>query len=68
MEDLHSSGHRLSESLLFLPGVSLLDFILFYGIKAATGLRVTEEEEQAGLDYEEHGASAYPDFNVSAIR
>ena len=43
-------------------------FILFYGIKAATGLRVTEEEEQAGLDYEEHGASAYPDFNVSSIR
>ena len=43
-------------------------FILFYAIKAATGLRVTEEEEQAGLDYEEHGASAYPDFNVSAIR
>ena len=43
-------------------------FILFYAIKAVTGLRVTEEEEQAGLDYEEHGASAYPDFNVSAIR
>ena len=43
-------------------------FILFYGIKAATGLRVSEEEEQAGLDYEEHGANAYPDFNVSAIR
>lgn len=43
-------------------------FILFYGIKAVTGLRVTEEEEQAGLDYEEHGANAYPDFNVSAIR
>ena len=43
-------------------------FILFYGIKAATGLRVTEEEEQAGLDYEEHGASAYPDFNVSSMR
>ncbi len=43
-------------------------FILFYGIKAVTGLRVTEEEEQAGLDYEEHGASAYPDFNVSSMR
>ena len=43
-------------------------FVLFYGIKAVTGLRVTEEEEQAGLDYEEHGASAYPDFNVSSIR
>ena len=43
-------------------------FILFYGIKAVTGLRVSEEEEQAGLDYGEHGASAYPDFNVSSIR
>ena len=43
-------------------------FILFYGIKAITGLRVTEEEEQVGLDLEEHGASAYPDFNVSSIR
>ena len=46
----------------------LTGFILFYSIKVATGLRVSEEEEQAGLDYEEHGASAYPDFNVSAIR
>ena len=43
-------------------------FILFYGIKAITGLRVSEEEEQTGLDYEEHGASAYPDFNVSSMR
>ncbi len=43
-------------------------FILFGAIKAITGLRVTQEEEQAGLDYEEHGASAYPDFNVSSIR
>ena len=44
-------------------------FILFYAIKVVIiGLRVTPEEEQAGLDYEEHGASAYPDFNVSSIR
>ncbi len=43
-------------------------FILFYGIKVVTGLRVSEDEEMAGLDYEEHGASAYPDFNVSSIR
>ena len=43
-------------------------FILFYAIKAATGLRVSEDEEMVGLDYEEHGASAYPDFNVSSIR
>ena len=43
-------------------------FILFSAIKAVTGLRVSQEAEQAGLDYEEHGASAYPDFNVSSIR
>ena len=43
-------------------------FILFYAIKAVTGLRVSEDEEMAGLDYGEHGASAYPDFNVSSIR
>ena len=43
-------------------------YILFSAIKAVTGLRVTEEEEMEGLDYGEHGASAYPDFNVSSIR
>ena len=43
-------------------------FVLFYAIKAATGLRVSEDEEMEGLDYGEHGASAYPDFNVSSIR
>ena len=42
-------------------------FILFYGIKAIVGLRVSEEEELEGLDYGEHGASAYPDFTISSI-
>lgn len=37
--------------------------ILFNVIKAAIGLRVSREEELAGLDIEEHGlVSAYPDF------
>ena len=42
-------------------------FILFYGIKVIVGLRVSEEEELEGLDYGEHGASAYPDFTISSI-
>ena len=42
-------------------------FILFYGIKAIVGLRASEEEELEGLDYGEHGASAYPDFTISSI-
>jgi len=42
-------------------------FILMHVVKATMGLRVTEEEEFQGLDYSEHGASAYPDFNISTL-
>jgi Amt family ammonium transporter len=41
--------------------------ILFSAIKAIVGLRVSEEEEVEGLDYGEHGASAYPDFSISSV-
>jgi Amt family ammonium transporter len=37
-------------------------FALFYALKAVTGLRVSPEEELAGLDGEEHGMAGYPDF------
>jgi ammonium transporter, Amt family len=33
--------------------------LLFLAIKATVGLRVTPEEEMAGLDVEEHGSSGY---------
>lgn len=36
--------------------------IVFRAIDAAIGIRVTAEEELAGLDRVEHGASAYPEF------
>jgi Amt family ammonium transporter len=36
--------------------------VLFYAIKATVGLRVSAEEEIAGLDSLEHGSSAYPDL------
>ncbi len=39
-------------------------FILFKLIKATIGLRVDEEEEFNGLDVEEHGMEAYPDFQI----
>lgn len=41
-------------------------FILFKLIKATIGLRVTPEEEMEGLDFGEHGNTAYPDFQVHA--
>ena len=34
-------------------------FILFYLIKVTVGLRVTAKEEENGLDYYEHGETAY---------
>jgi len=37
-------------------------FIFFYLIKLTMGVRVTEEEEDNGLDIEEHGQEAYPEF------
>jgi Amt family ammonium transporter len=39
-------------------------FIMFKLIEKTVGLRVSEEEELAGLDYAEHGGNAYPDFEV----
>jgi Amt family ammonium transporter len=44
-------------------GVGLL---MFFIIKKVFGLRVSEAEEIAGLDYVEHGANAYGDFKVSS--
>jgi ammonium transporter, Amt family len=42
-------------------------FLLFHAIKATIGLRVTEEEELAGLDVEEHGHMGYaPDSGGSS--
>jgi Amt family ammonium transporter len=34
-------------------------FLMFFAIKAITGLRVTPEQEEMGLDIGEHGATAY---------
>jgi len=45
----------------------VISFIIWFIIKIALGLRVSEEEEIAGLDIGEHGQSAYPDFSTSTI-
>jgi Amt family ammonium transporter len=37
-------------------------FVIWYVIKKVLGLRVSREEEIAGLDLGEHGIKAYPDF------
>jgi Amt family ammonium transporter len=41
-------------------------FIMFKLIDMTVGLRVSPEEEMEGLDFSEHGGTAYPDFSVQA--
>ncbi len=41
--------------------VFILSFATFWVIKKTYGLRVTEEEEDAGLDISEHGMYGYPE-------
>jgi ammonium transporter, Amt family len=41
--------------------VFVLSYATFFAIKATYGLRVSEEEEDAGLDISEHGMYGYPE-------
>lgn len=45
--------------LAYATWAIVLSFIFLYIMKKAVGLRVTEEEELAGLDISEHGSIAY---------
>jgi Amt family ammonium transporter len=43
-------------------------FILFFILKKTIGLRVSEEEEDQGLDLCEHGIESYPNFSIESDR
>ncbi|MFS8781092.1 ammonium transporter [Synechococcus sp. W55.1] len=51
-------------ALFLWPFITCL--ILFLILKVTVGLRVSAEEEIAGLDVGEHGNIAYPDFVIAA--
>ena len=44
-----------------------VSFGIFYAIKVTIGLRVSEEEELAGLDITEHGMHAYPPGIIEGV-
>jgi ammonium transporter, Amt family len=46
--------------------VFVLSYVTFYAIKKTVGLRVTAEEEEAGLDISEHGMYGYPEQFIPA--
>ena len=66
---LGGGGEQLLMQLIGIAAIvawtALTAGILFFGIKAVMGLRVSEEEEMRGLDLIEHGIDAYPDFGPS---
>ena len=51
---------QLVGGLAYVVWAVVLSFIVFGILKYTMGLRVTEEEEVAGLDISEHGSIAYP--------
>jgi Amt family ammonium transporter len=64
-------GYNLGVQILGSLVIPLWAFVtmygLFFALKSANFLRVTEEEELAGLDFTEHGVESYPDFASPAV-
>lgn len=55
-------GVQIVGALAYGIWAFVASFVVFSILKATIGVRVTNEEEVAGLDIGEHGNVAYPDF------
>ncbi|WP_231758830.1 ammonium transporter [Microbulbifer elongatus] len=55
------SGQLIGAATIFV-WVFAASFAVWYALKLITGIRVTEEEEQQGIDLAECGMEAYPEF------
>lgn len=60
----HQLGVQALGALAVFVWVSFASLILFSVIKKINGLRVSPEEELAGLDISEHGAESYYGFQI----
>ncbi|MDO8209393.1 ammonium transporter [Conexibacter sp. CPCC 206217] len=63
---LEQLGVQAVAVLVTFFGVFILSAITFGIIKATIGMRVSEEEEDAGLDIAEHGMYGYPEQFIPA--
>lgn len=59
-------GIQLLGTVSILLFTFVFSLVVFGAIKAVIGVRVSEEEEDQGLDLGEQGAEAYPDFQLKA--
>jgi Amt family ammonium transporter len=62
----HQLGIQALGVLVVFSGVLVTSYIVFAVIKATYGMRVSEEEELAGLDISEHGMYGYPEQFIPA--
>jgi Amt family ammonium transporter len=67
-------GGGFTKLLLQLTGVaaigaatSAISFVVWFGLKATMGIRVSASEEAKGLDVGEHGMEAYPEFTNGTV-
>lgn len=58
------SGQLIGAATIFI-WVFVVSLVVWAILKAVVGIRVTEEEEFAGVDMSECGLEAYPDFSIS---
>ena len=59
-------GDQALGVLVVFAGVFITSYLTFWVIKKTYGLRVTAEEEDAGLDISEHGMYGYPEQFIPA--
>jgi len=55
-------GGQAAGVLVTAVWVSAASAVLWFALKVTIGLRVTQDEEMAGLDFHEVGVEAYPEF------
>ena len=57
-----SLGIQLVGAAAIIVWAFVTSYLVFKVIDVTVGMRVTKEEELAGLDISEHGSDAYPEF------
>jgi ammonium transporter, Amt family len=62
----HQLGVQALGVVIVFAGVFVSSYIVFGLIKATIGMRVSDEEELAGLDISEHGMYGYPEQFIPA--
>jgi len=65
---LHQLGVQALGVVSVFCWVGITSVALFSLIRATVGLRVTRKEELRGLDIDEHGAEAYPSFQIFTVQ